>query len=240
MTRRLGRLFVASLTVLFSTALFIGSAYAGELQSTHYQLSEGTIGNGGLVQSNSTNFQSTESLGSTAVGDTSSTNFQIQTGPKTTPDPGLAFSVTSSSASFGNFSSTQVATTTATFMVADYTSYGYAVQIIGNPPSNGGHTIAALSSTDISRPGQEQFGLNVVANTGFGANPDQGQFGAGVAAANYNTADHFRYVSGETIATAPKTSGVTTFTISYIINVTSLTPGGAYTSNQSVVCTGTF
>jgi hypothetical protein len=94
-----------------------------------------------------------------------------------------------------------------------------------------------------SMVGAEQFGINLVANTqpeSFGANPDQGQFGAGSASPNYGTSNQYRYVNGETIATSPKSSGITTYTVSYIINVGSLTPGGQYTSNQAIVCTPTF
>ena len=41
--------------------------------------------------------------------------------------------------------------------------------------------------------------------------PDNGQFGFGVAAVNYNESNKFRYVSGETIAMAPKSSGQTNY-----------------------------
>jgi len=243
MTKCLGKLLVLFMAmVLCGCVLLVGVSYADtDLQSPNYRFTESTVGNGGLIHSSSTNFQSSgDAVGSTAVGNSGSTNYQFNSGPVTTADPALGFAVTSAAASFGNFNAAQVATATASFTVSDYTSYGYAVQVLGNPPSNGSHTLPAMASTDISRPGQEQFGINLVANTGFGANPDQGLFGKGVAAANYNTADHFRYVNGETIASAPKSSGITVFTISYIINVSNITPGGAYTASQSVVCTGTF
>jgi hypothetical protein len=85
--------------------------------------------------------------------------------------------------------------------------------------------------------------MNLVANTSpisFGANPDHGQFGFGSASTNYGTANNFRFVNGETIASAPKSSGQTIYTISYLVNVNSLTPGGNYTSSQTLICTGTF
>jgi hypothetical protein len=243
MTKLLGRLAGFFMVALLCGGLFVGVAYAESLQSSHYRFDESTVGSGGLIQSNSANFQSSSSIGDTAVGNSKSDNFQVEAGSKTTPDPTLSFGVTSPNATFGNFSATTTATATATFTVSNYTSYGYAVQIVGSPPKNGNHTITAMGTTGTSQTGIEQFGINMVANTSpanFGANPDQGQFGAGVAADDYKVANHFRYVEGETIATAPKTSGVTTFTISYIVNVAPLTPGGQYTSQQSVVCTGTF
>ena len=227
---------------------FFGSMAAvafadSDLNSTHYHLDESVVGGGGLVQSSSPSFQSREAISDAAVGDSSSTNFTIDSGNITPAYPALIFGITNSNATFNDFSPAAAATATSTFEVSNYTSYGYAVQIIGSPPEFGPHTIAAMTSNDVSRPGTSQFGINLVHNTSptnFGADPDHGQFGVGSAATNYNTANSFRYVEGETIASAPKSSGVTTYTISYLVNVTSVTPGGSYTSNQELICTGTY
>ncbi len=234
---------------LFALVCAIGSAFMAvayaetPLQSPNFRFEESVVGGGGLEQSNSANFQSTTSIGEAATGAAASPNFQTQAGNKTSPDPVLSFSVNNSLAGFGNFSASTAATATASFSVSNYTSYGYAVQVIGDPPSNGNHTIDALASTDSSISGMEQFGMNLVANTlptSVGANPNQGQFGFGVASPNYGNSNMYRYVSGETIATAPKSSGVTQYTISYIVNVDALTPGGQYASKQTLICTGTF
>lgn len=219
-------------------------AYADSpLKSPHYEVDESFVGGGGLIQSNSSHYQVNESIGDTATGNSSSANFQANSGYTTTNDPALSFAITSSSANFGSFSAASAAVTTSTFQVSNYTSYGYVVQIVGNPPTNGGHTITAMSTTGPSQAGVEQFGINLVANTSpvsVGANPDHGQFGFGSAATNYDTPNSYRYVSGETIASAPKSSGVTTYTISYLVNVSSLTPGGQYSANQILICTGTY
>jgi hypothetical protein len=213
------------------------------LQSNNYRFDETVIGAGGLIQSSSNSFQGSSAIGDLGVGNTASANFQVDAGSETTDDPALAFFFTNANVNFGAFSPSTAATATASFSISNYTSWGYIVQILGNAPSNGAHTIDAMASTAASQAGIEQFGMNLVANTSptsFGANPDQGQFGFGVAAANYNTSNMFRYVSGETIASAPKSSGITAYTISYIVNVGSLTPGGQYSSNQTVVVTGTY
>lgn len=231
-----------------SVATLFGSMFAvafadSDLNSAHYHLDESVVGGGGLVQSSSPSFQSREAIGDAAVGNSSSTNFQIDSGNVTPAYPALIFGITNSNAIFNDFSPAAAATATSTFEVSDYTSYGYTVQIIGSPPAYGAHTIAAMASNNVSKPGTEQFGINLVHNTSptnFGADPDHGQFGVGSAATNYNTPNSFRYVEGETIASAPKSSGVTTYTISYLVNVTSVTPGGSYTSNQQLICTGTY
>lgn len=232
-----------ALIAFFVVIWIISPVLADPLKSTHYEFEESTLGGTSLFGSQSTNYQASGSDAILGLGNSASSNYQISAGGTTTGDPALAFAITNASPSFGSFSPSTAATATATFQVIDYTSYGYNVQVIGNPPSNGSHTITAMSTTGPSQAGVEQFGLNLVANTSpvsLGANPNHGQFGVGSAATGYNTPDNYRYVSGETIASAPKSSGQTTYTISYIVNVTSLTPGGQYAGNQTLVCTGTF
>lgn len=232
--------------VLLSTSiagLFVVAGYADTLKSNNYQFAEPAVGFDGLVQSSSTNYQSLESVGGSAVGNYSSNGYQVQAGATTTADPTLSFAVNGTSANFGSFSPSSAATATSSFTVLDYTSYGYAVQIFGTAPTNGAYTIASMPTATASTAGTEQFGINLVANTSpttFGANPVYGLFGVGSAATNYNIANLFRYVNGDIIATAPKSSGVTTYTISYIVNTSSITPSGLYTSNQSIICTGTY
>lgn len=246
MAKWLARLAGSCAVVLAAGGLLLGVACADSLESTHYKIIESSLGNGGLIQSGSAHYQATESIGDTAVGNSKSGNYQLEAGSKTTNNPSLSFSIDNGSASFGSFSAGQTATATSTFSVSDYTSYGYAVQIMGDPPSNQGHTLPGMTTTGPPQTGQEQFGINLVANTSpvsFGANPEQvpdTSFSYGQAATNYDTSNEFRYISGETVATSPKTSGVTLYTISYIANVTSLTPGGQYGAHQTLVCVATY
>jgi hypothetical protein len=215
--------------------------------SNNYRFDETSIGSTNNLQSSSANYRDQSGAGDTAIGSSSSANFQTQAGSDTSPDPNLSFSVNSASANFGTFSPSTSNTGVTTFSVTNYTSYGYVVQITGNPPTYGNRSLTAMSTTTTSQPGVEQFGINLVANTSpvsFGANPDNGttpnDFGFGQAAPNYATPNQFRYVSGETIAQAPKSSGKTDYTISYLINVSSLTPGGSYNTNQTLIVTGTY
>lgn len=217
--------------------------FADPSVSNNYRFQESTVGGVGSSGSASTNFQSQDSAGILGVGSSSSTNNTLNPGYTTTNDPTLSFAIVSGTASFSDFSPATPSTATTSFSVSNYTSYGYVVQIIGNPPSNGSHTLTAMSSTGPSQAGVEQFGINLVANTSpvsLGANPDHGQFGFGDATTNYGTTNNYRYVSGETIVSGPKSGGVTTYTISYIVNVTSLTPGGIYSGGQTIICTGTY
>lgn len=222
---------------------FMYVAPSQALQSPSYRFDESTVGSGGLVQSSSANFQSRTATGDLAVGEATSENFQIETGTNTTNDPTLSFSLQDVDVNFGNFTASGPTVTTASFSVKNYTSYGYVVQLVGTPPTNGEHVIEPMETTDASQPGIEQFGVNLVANTlpvSVGANPDNDEFGFGEAAPNYATSNQYRYVSGETVAKAPKSSGETIYTLSYLVNVGSLTPGGKYTSDQTLIVTGTY
>lgn len=240
-------MFVAAIVV--GSGLCVAVAHADDLRSSHYQFVESTLGEGGLTRASSSNYQAIQAVGKAAVGQTSGTGFQTHEGSNTTADPSLSVVINPGGGNFGAFTPTAAATATSTFSVVDYTSYGYIVEIVGSPPSNGNHTIPAMSTPGISAPGTEQFGINLVKNTNFcgsgcnvGADPDYGQFGATSAkpTANYDTPGTFYYNNGDTIVQSPKSSGQITYTITYLINVQSLTPGGQYTSQQSIICIATY
>ena len=243
MFKRVAVLGVSCVVTLCGAFFVASEVHADTLQSANYRFDESVVSGGGLIQSSSTNYQSGDSVGDVAIGNSASGGFQINSGSITTNDPSLSFAVNNSNANFGSFSPSSAATATTTFSVSNYTSYGYVVQILGNSPSRGSHMLIPMTTTGPSLAGIEQFGINIVANTSpvsVGANPDHGQFGFGSATNNYGTSNVYRYVTGETIASAPKSSGTTTYTISYIVNVSSLTPGGDYTGSQVLVCTGTY
>jgi hypothetical protein len=246
------------LVVLATAGLLSGVAAADGPTSTqssaNYQLVESSLGDSSLLHSSSDSYSLSEAIGTTAIGNSGSDNYQVNAGAPTTADPSLSVIIDNSTPAFGSFSPASTATATSTFQVLNYTSYGYNVILMGNPPRYNGHTITPMGTTapEASQPGIEQFGVNLVQNDDpndpsnpakhLGANPDYGQFGTALAkpTANYNTPDKFRYVSGESIATSPKSSGLVKYTLSYIVNVAPLTPGGQYKSNQSIVVIATY
>ena len=221
--------------------------------STNFRIDESFIGPGGVLDSESTNynFQSgQQSVGNIGVVEGTSTNYRTQGGYTTTDEPRLRCVLNTASLNFNALSTAVAATANATFSVLNYTSYGYNVTLVGNTPSNSGYNLINLGSNAASSPGTEQFGVNLVRNTDFfapgshlGADPVQvpdSSFSSGAAATNYNTSGSFRYNSGETVASAGQSSGQTDYNISYIINVSTTTPGGVYSGNQIIVCTGTY
>lgn len=235
--------FIYGATVLLFAVIVSTSVYAQSLQSSNYRFDESVIGTGGMLQSNSTNYSATSATGDIGIGPSESTSYQLSAGSRTTPDPTLTFAVLTSNANFGTFSPSTTTTATASFSVANYTTFGYVVQLIGGDLKNGASVINSMTTTGPSQPGIEQFGVNLVANTSptsFGANPNNGQFGQGSVPGNYGTTNEYRYIPGETIALATKNSGETIYTMSYIVNVAQLTPGGIYTSDQTLIVTGTY
>lgn len=234
------RVFVALFLCLL---IFVPGAYAETLQSNNFKLDESSIGTSNPIGQASSNFTIDSATGDIGVGNSASSNFQINAGSKTSPDPVLSFSVNSALTNFGVFSASSPTVATTTFSVMDYTSYGYTVQLVGSPPSNGAHDITALTTAAQSQFGTEQFGVNLVANTlpsSIGANPDNGSFGFGSVDNNYNTPNYYRYVSGDIVAKSLKSTGVTNYTITYLVNVAGLTPGGKYTTNQTLIVLGTY
>lgn len=216
---------------------------AETLSSSNFKIIDTNIGAGGLVNSSSANYRGLDTIGDLSVGTSGSTNFQVAAGYNTTNDPNLSFIVNGGAINFPAFSAATAATTTVTFSVLNYTSYGYVVQLVGSAPKNGSTTISPIAPNDISRVGTSQFGINLVANTSpasVGANPDNGGFGFGLASTNYDMPNSYRFVSGETVAQAPKSSGVTTYTMTYLVNVPALTEGGQYTTDQTLIVTGTY
>jgi hypothetical protein len=243
--KRVGLLMI----LLLMTILSVQSVSAVS-SSSSYQIEEDTFSTGGDIESQSGSYKSQSTTGDLGVGNSNSASYQTNSGYNTTNEPRLAFSINSSSVSLGKLSTSVASTATSTFSVLNYTAYGYIVQIIGSTPSNGSHNLTAMSSTTASNVGTEQYGINVVRNTDFcgigchlGADPVQtpsNTFSFGEAATNYDTDGNFRYVSGETIAEAPKSSGQTDYTVSYIANSSVNTPSGSYSGSHTLVCVGTY
>lgn len=216
---------------------------ASALQSNNYRLDESTLGQGGVPESESANYKGSSSTGDLGVGESNSTNFGFEGGSVTPDQPRLAFEVTDGTVDFPTFSADTPAMGESTFTVLNYTTFGYAVFIIGDGPTNDGHEIAPMATPDVSTPGFEQFGINLVSNAVpevIGANPVHGHFAFGDAGPDYDTANNYKYSSGDMIASAPRSSGQTDYTISYLVNVARLTPGGQYTSDLSLVVVGTY
>ncbi len=246
-SRILKSLITLGLFILF--VLITGRASAAPVyRSTNYGVDEVFMGAGGLNDASSASYRARASLGDLAVGNASSGNFQLYGGFTTTADPYLEFYVPVVNIDLGLLSTDNPIVTTATFRVRTYLANGYVVISNSDPPRNGSYTMHNLTSATASNPGNEQFGINLAANniTGigsFGSNPVQipsSSFSYGYASSGYDTANLFRFVKGDVIAQSNSSSGETDYTISYLYNISSITPGGQYTFVHVLVATSYF
>ncbi len=243
-------------TVYYGVAAVIGMflvpavAFAAKSSSASYQVNEVFFGSGGVLHACSTTLCSKQTAGDLAVGNTKSASFQAQGGFNSARTPYLQFIINTTNVNVGTLNAGTTSTGTANFQVKSYLASGYVVTNASPGPKNGSRTIASPATPTASNSSAEQFGINLVSNTGctgiagtLGANPVQvpsSTFSFGAAAAGYNTACQFKYVNNDTVASSSKSSGETDYTISYIFNITAVTPGGAYTMNHVLVATSTF
>jgi hypothetical protein len=237
-----------------------GSGVASALQSSsaNYGVDETFFGSGGELNACSTNYCSKQSAGETTVGNSSSANYQIQAGNNTARDNSLEMIVNASSIDLGVLSSTSTKTASATFSVKSYLASGYSVRTHSPGPKNTSYILQLLTTPTTSTTGSEQFGINLVANScpanstpsglgacsgGLGADPVEvpdTSFSFGLASAGYDTANSYKYVDGDEIAHSDRSSGETDYTISYLFNISPVTPGGNYTMVHNLVATSTF
>ncbi len=149
----------------------------------------------------------------------------------------LDLSLSANSCSFGELSISSPKTCNIEATVASNAPNGYSLHYL---PANtlthtqGFDTISP--SGQIATPsnsGIEQFGFNLVANTNpaVGVNPNGG---SGAPATNYSLSNYFAFTpSGAQIANTVAPSYATTFTASFIANISSDTVAGDYTTTQT-------
>lgn len=141
---------------------------------------------------------------------------------------------------FGNLTSNTTATATTQLLAATNAKSGYAIRVSGTTLTSGNNVITAMANTDVSRPGTNQFGMNVAPNSTppLGAAPVGG--GSGKAASGYNKANFYRFVPGEVVATASTADAYRKYTLSYIVNIAKGKTPGVYVTTLDYVCSATF
>lgn len=247
-------LVLVGLITLGSTSV----ASALQSSSTNYGIDETFFGSGGELNACSTSYCSKQSAGETAVGDSSSANFRIQAGNNTNRDNSLEMIVTGANIDLGQLTNTTTKVATGQFSVKSYLASGYAVYTHSPGPKNSNHILQLLGTPSASSTGTEQFGINLVANAcpantspsgpgacsgGLGSDPVEvpdTSFSFGQAATGYDTADSYQYIDNSVIAYSNRSSGQTDYTISYLYNISPVTPGGTYTLAHVLVATSTF
>jgi hypothetical protein len=170
-------------------------------------------------------------------GDTSSIAIAIASEDQVTVtgtvEPYISFNVTDGVISFGTLSLITEKTDTATMTASTNSSLGYSITLNGPTLTNGSYTIDAIGGTATdSTPGTEQFGLRIAASGG-----------SGQSVAPYNDVSKFAFdISNvpDEVAKSTVISATTTYTMTYVANITNSTEAGTYVATHTYVCTGNF
>lgn len=150
---------------------------------------------------------------------------------------------------------TPIDTATATSQMAASTNAGSGYNITVNGPTltSGANTVTAMNAADTSKKGVSQFGMNLKLNTTDSSNPavgaeidltSNGTNLKGQALTGYNTADTFKFTTGDSVADSAYSGAGGTdaqiYTVSYIVNVPGSQPAGTYTTTLTYICTPTY
>lgn len=211
-------------------------------KSSSYELTESQFGNGDTTQQScSGQYCSKVTLGESLSGDAASALNTAKFGAIADPaEPLLEVIIDRGESNLGTLATNKTGMKVMVVKVRNYLSGGYTLQVAGDPPKYKDHYLKALTTPTASLQGEEQFGINVVANTipVVGADVVQTPSGAtsfGYVTDNYKTANMFMYKSGDVIAQSKTESGQTDYTISMIVNISSATPAGTYGGDFSAV-----
>lgn len=214
--------------------------------SPNYRVDQTFFGSGGEDNAVGGIYSSKQTLGELGVGRFGSPAYLALAGFNTSDDPFIEFTVNASSIDLGYLDTAATKYTSGTFQIRAWLAGGYVIRTGSDPPSNStGYLLTNLTSPTASTTNTEQFGINLVANSSpsVGADPVQlpdNTFSFGQAASGYNTANQFKYVKGDTVASSNQSTSVTQYTVSYIFNITQFTPSGTYTFNHVLIATATY
>lgn len=148
--------------------------------------------------------------------------------------------VAGSSIDFGTLSSSATEFDTSVMAASTNGDGGYSITVNGATLTSGGDTISALAAQTAASTGTEQFGLNLRDNATPNVGADPSGSGSGSYTANYGTADSYRFVTGDSVASAAGATNANAFTVSYIVNIGGATEPGTYTATMTYICTATF
>lgn len=124
--------------------------------------------------------------------------------------------------------------------VSTNASTGYSITVAGSALTSGGNTITSLATQTASTQGSSQFGINLKSNSTPSVGAEPAGSGTATPTANYATANQYRFVSGDQIASKASADNFRQYTISYVANVAGATPAGTYSSALTYVATATF
>lgn len=120
-------------------------------------------------------------------------------------------------------------------------SGGFAITANGVPLAAGTNVIDGPTTPTESKPGTNQFGINLVANSdpAIGNDPE-GTFANAVPSPDYAIPNRYKYVPGDVVAFSPNVSLMKKFTVSYIVNASEDLKAGVYSTTITYIASGRF
>jgi hypothetical protein len=155
-------------------------------------------------------------------------------------DESVTFTLAAATVPLGTLTVATTGSGTSSMTASTNATSGYAITVNGTTLTSGANTIAALASPTASTLNTPQFGLNLMSNSTPAVGTAVSGGGTGAAATGYNTANSFKFVSGDTVASASVPTNSNTFTTSYIANINGAAAAGAYSTLLTYIATANF
>ena len=141
----------------------------------------------------------------------------------------------------GDLSPNSTLTAQSQMAVGTNASGGFVITANGAPMSAGTSIIQSLASPVPSRPGQNQFGINLVANDEpVVGNDPEGDWMNATVVGDYGQPNRYKFRSGDVVAFSPNVSLMKKFTVSYIVNSSHDLRPGIYTTSINFIASGRF
>lgn len=141
----------------------------------------------------------------------------------------------------GELTANSTLTAQSQMAIGTNASGGFAITANGTPMAAGTNVIDSPTTPTESRPGTNQFGINLVENTtpSVGGDPE-GTWANALPSPDYGVPNRYKYVPGDVVAYSPNVSLMKKFTVSYIVNSRDDLRAGVYTTTITYVASGRF
>ena len=141
----------------------------------------------------------------------------------------------------GELSSISTLSARSQMAVGTNATGGFAITANGGSMSAGTSVIDNVLAPTESKPGTNQFGINLVANNSpvVGDDPE-GEWANAIASIDYSVPNKYKFVNGDVIAYSPNVSLMKKFTVSYIVNSNKDLAPGIYSTTINYVASGRF
>lgn len=228
---------------LIISAVFLTTSAGGlnaAMTSSNYQIwaDDFSIGGG---EASSTLYKVGDTLGESAIGRASSTNYSARGGFREMEyfrgDEVLTLSVGASSLSLGALNTSAAKTGSHTLTVDTNADYGVSVVFSGATLTcstcSGTNTVTGIGATAASSAvGTSQFGFNVIKSSGTAP--------TAASRAPYDDAAKYAFNSGDQIVASTNAINSTVFDVNYLANISGSETAGNYSSAITFTATANF